>query len=582
MITHALRHYWRLMFSQAPLQYVVHVVIWLVGQVTLWVVPLYLFARVVAKLVVAEEVTFGLVVPELLALVVINVALELVAMRLLFYFEARLRSRVSLVAVQDYSAELLSKEIAFYDSARSGQLLSKAQSYASALDGIHRIVSFGLPLQVGSIVAAAAFLATESVVIALGFIVCPILLTLYISRIVRHLLEPEKIVVRERAAAFGYLGDGLANMRSVNSFMYRDQLQRNFHTKFDQSFRARIKAVDQRLIRVDTPLGIGVGSFVIFSMVLPFLVDRDPQATAQLLAFSSASALQLGRALWTLQAQLQNFLEHCGSLVESLETIEDNEEEPDELPDFVPTSGEVRLDNVSFAYKRSAERPVLESLSLSIADQESVGLVGFSGAGKSTLLSLLLGFERPTEGSIYFDGHNINKHSRRSLRSHIAYVPQDPSLLHLSVAENIALGARNYTINEVEDAARRANAFDFIQDLPDGIETVVGERGVHLSGGQRQRIALARALLKPDTKLLLLDEATSSLDSWSETLVQDTLQEMNGRLSLLVVAHRLSTVKGLDRIIVLDHGQVVEDGHHIDLVDNSGIYNRLWDKQTMT
>ena len=581
MITHALRHYWRLMFGQAPVQYVVHIVIWLVGQILLWVVPLYLFARVVAKLVVAENVSFALVVPELVTLVAINVVLELVAMRLLFYFEARLRSRVSLVAVADYSEELLSKQIGFYDSARSGQLLSKAQSYASALDGIHRIVSFGLPLQAGSIVAAAAFLATESLTMAVGFLMCPILLVIYISRIAKHLLEPEKVVVRERAAAFGYLGDGLANMRAVNSFMYRDRLQGNFHTKFDDSFTARIRAVDQRLLRVDVPLGFGVGAFVIFTMVLPFLVNKNPQETAQLLAFASAAALQLGRSLWNLQAQLQNFLEHCGSLVESLELIEGNEEEPDVLPDFTPSSGEVRLENVSFAYERSSEQRVLDSLSIRVADRESVGLVGFSGAGKSTLLALLLGFERPTQGRVLIDGYNINHHSRRSLRSHISYVPQDPSLMHLSVAENIALGAEGSSAAEIEEAARRANAYDFIQELPAGMETVVGERGVHLSGGQRQRIALARALLKPDTRVLLLDEATSSLDSWSETLVQDTLQELNGHLSLIVVAHRLSTVKGLDRILVLDQGQVVEDGSHNDLVDNAGIYTRLWAKQTL-
>ncbi len=582
MIVHALGHYWRLMFSLAPVQYVIHLVVWLVGQVILWVLPLYLFARVVAKLVVADEVTFGLVVPELIALLVINVVLEIVAMRLLFYYEARLRSRVSLVAVEQYSERLLSKEIAFYDSARAGQLLSKAQSYATALEGIHRIASFGLPLQIVSILAAAVLIATESIAMALGFLICPILLVLYISRIVKHLLEPEKIVVRERAAAFGFLGDGLANMRSVNSFMYRDRLQDNFHDRFNSSFDARIKAVDERIVRVDLPLGFGVGAFVTFTMVLPFMLDKSPEETAQLLAFASAAALQLGRALWTLQGQLQTFLEHCGSLVESLELIEGNEEEPDQLPDFTPTSGTVKLDNVSFAYRRASDQPVLKSLDLRIADQQSVGLVGFSGAGKSTLLSLLLGFERPTSGTVRFDGYDINEHSRRSLRSHIAYVPQDPSLMHLSVAENIALGTTGFSEKEIEDAARRANAFDFIQELPEGLDTVVGERGVHMSGGQRQRIALARALLKPATKLLLLDEATSSLDSWSETLVQDTLQELNGQLSLLVVAHRLSTVKGLDRIVVLDHGQVVEDGPHIDLIEEPGIYTRLWDKQTIT
>ena len=205
--------------------------------------------------------------------------------------------------------------------------------------------------------------------------------------------------------------------------------------------------------------------------------------------------------------------------------------------------------------------------------------MGTSGAGKTTLTKLLLRLSDIQEGRILIDGQNIAETTQQSLRRQIAYVPQEALLFHRTIAENIAYGRPDATMEQIREAARQANALEFIERLPQGFDTVTGERGVKLSGGQRQRIAIARALLA-DCPVLVLDEATSALDSESEQLVQDALATlMRGRTSI-VVAHRLSTVASLDRIVVLDGGKVAEDGPHAQLIEQGGEYANLWSRQT--
>ena len=209
----------------------------------------------------------------------------------------------------------------------------------------------------------------------------------------------------------------------------------------------------------------------------------------------------------------------------------------------------------------------------------TVGLVGVSGSGKTTLTKLLLRFADVDAGGIFIDGQDIRDVTQESLRNAIAYVPQESSLFHRSIFENIAYGKPDATRKEVERAAQLANADEFIRELPNGYDTLVGERGVKLSGGQRQRIAIARAILK-DAPILVLDEATSALDSESEALIQEALKNlMKGRTSI-VVAHRLSTIAGLDRIVVLDNGKIVEQGTHKELLDTGGAYAKLWSRQS--
>jgi len=222
---------------------------------------------------------------------------------------------------------------------------------------------------------------------------------------------------------------------------------------------------------------------------------------------------------------------------------------------------------------------LFSDFSLSINKNTKIGLVGVSGSGKSTLMKLLLRFYDVDSGRILISGHDIKRVTQQSLHENIAYVPQEPLLFHRTVLENIAYSKPQATLEQVRTAAKQANALEFIEKLPKGFETLVGERGVKLSGGQRQRIAIARAILK-DAPILILDEATSALDSESEKLIQDALEKlMKGRTSI-VIAHRLSTIATLDRVVVLDNGKIIEDGSHQVLLKEKGTYAKLWAHQS--
>ena len=240
------------------------------------------------------------------------------------------------------------------------------------------------------------------------------------------------------------------------------------------------------------------------------------------------------------------------------------------------SQGGIALEHVGVSY---GTRTVFNNLTLTVKGGERLGIVGSSGAGKTTLVSLLLRQQDVHEGLITIDGQNIRKVTLDSLRRAVATVPQEPLLFHRTLRENIAYGAPGATDEEVFEAARRAQAHEFIVEFPDGYDTLVGERGVKLSGGQRQRVAIARAILK-SAPVLVLDEATSSLDSESEAAIQTALHTLMENKTVIAIAHRLSTIKEMDRIIVLDGGRIVQDGSHDELLKEvSGIYAKLWNRQ---
>jgi ATP-binding cassette subfamily B protein len=245
-----------------------------------------------------------------------------------------------------------------------------------------------------------------------------------------------------------------------------------------------------------------------------------------------------------------------------------------------PIEGRVEFEHVSFRYASRPEAPVLEDVHLSVSPGQIVAFVGTSGAGKSTLVSLLLRFYEADEGRVLIDGRDTRTLDGRWLRRRIAFVAQDSVLLSTTIEENIRFGREDASFDEVGAAARTANAYEFISSFPQGFATLVGERGVQLSGGQRQRIAIARAVLK-DPRILVLDEATSALDAESEALVQQAVERVMKGRTTLVVAHRLSTVRAADRVVVLDRGRIVESGTHDSLKKSSGLYSQLVSRQIL-
>jgi ATP-binding cassette subfamily B protein len=278
-----------------------------------------------------------------------------------------------------------------------------------------------------------------------------------------------------------------------------------------------------------------------------------------------------------LGSQFNHFSEVWGQLSESLKDIvvaQDVRDVSGAMPLVLSHSG-LAFEDVSFKYEGTT---VFEHLSLSIPEGQKVGLIGRSGAGKTTLVKLILRHYDLAEGRIVVGGTDIATITKESLRSHIAVVPQEPALFHRSIHDNIAYARPNASREEVIEAAKLAQAHDFIQEVPGGYEALVGERGVKLSGGQRQRIAIARALLK-DAPVLLLDEATSALDSESEVLVQKALLKLMEGRTVIAIAHRLSTLRAMDRLIVFDAGKIIEDGTHDELLSKGGVYAELWNHQ---
>jgi len=278
-------------------------------------------------------------------------------------------------------------------------------------------------------------------------------------------------------------------------------------------------------------------------------------------------------------SQLQKTLGATQSVREILRSDgEDVELKPIVVQPQYALKGNVRFDHVAFSYPSRKDIVVLKNLSLDADNGEQVAIVGPSGAGKSTIASLLLHFYEPDSGTIYFDERPAREFPISELRRQIAFVPQDVMLFGGSIKENIAYGKPGATDEEIIAAAKNANAHEFVNNFPEQYDTIVGERGIKLSGGQRQRIAIARAILK-DPTILILDEATSSLDSESEQLVQEALENlMKGRTSF-VIAHRLSTIRNADKIVVIDKGVVSESGTHTGLMSLNGLYRKLNDMQ---
>jgi ATP-binding cassette subfamily B protein len=291
-------------------------------------------------------------------------------------------------------------------------------------------------------------------------------------------------------------------------------------------------------------------------------------------------ALNINRQLWEFNNITRTYNRVIGDAHEMTEILHKEYELVDHTNKKLRVSrGDVVFENVSFAHDKGEGEQVFTDFNLSIPAGQRVGVVGHSGSGKTTLTRVLLRFSDIDQGVISIDGQNIAQVTQASLHRSVAYVAQDPMLFHRSLRENIAYGNLDAHDDEIIDAAKKAHAWEFIQSLPHGLDTLVGERGVKLSGGQRQRIAIARAILK-NAPILVLDEATSALDSESEKLIQDALGKLMKDRTSIVIAHRLSTIAKLDRIIVLDNGRIVEDGSHAELLKRNGVYAKLWSHQS--
>lgn len=381
-----------------------------------------------------------------------------------------------------------------------------------------------------------------------------------------------------RSKLAGKIVDSLTNSMNVRLFA-RQGFERTYLTGFQNDEKGKHNRSLCFLEKMKTALSItsilGVGIGINWLMIYLWQMER---ITTGEVVFIFNTTWNITMMAWLAGLELPNLIQEIGVCRQALTVIQDNHDIAD-APDAKPikiTRGEITFENVTFHYTHN--RNIFEDKNIIIEAGSKVGLVGFSGSGKSTFVHLILRYFDVEEGCILIDNQDITKVTQNSLREQIALIPQDTSLFHRTLMENIRYGRLDATDEEVIEAAKKANCHEFIEKLPGKYQTVAGERGTSLSGGQRQRIAIARAILK-DAPIFILDEATSSLDSVTEKKIQEGLELLMDDHTCIVIAHRLSTLSNMDRILVFKEGKIVEDGTHNELLEADGHYALMWNMQ---
>ena len=375
----------------------------------------------------------------------------------------------------------------------------------------------------------------------------------------------------------GRMADVFGNILAIKIFSARSREMSSFGEIVKDASSKSTKSWNYflKIEIIQSILVVIVQSVVLYLMIDLWLKNKISTGTVVLI---QTYMIFIFDRLWNLSNALTRFMKHAADMKESIDLFEII---PDILDPQNPEvlnmkKGHLIFDDVCFKYKSGQD--VFENFNLDIKPGERIGIVGHSGAGKSTITNLILRFIDVTDGSITIDGQDIRHVTQDDLRSAISYVPQESILFHRTIRENIVYGKSDATDEEVIEVAKKAYAHEFIEKLPYGYDTFVGERGGKLSGGERQRVAIARAMIK-DAPILILDEATSSLDSISEQYIQQAFNKLMKGKTTIVIAHRLSTIQKMDRIIVLEDGEIIEQGTHQELLKKSGQYANLWNHQ---
>ncbi|NBP71642.1 MAG: ABC transporter ATP-binding protein/permease [Alphaproteobacteria bacterium] len=558
-------------------------------RVVLSVVVLFLTAILNALLPVLFALAIDRLTPKDASLIVVAPVALLLAYGFIFWFsrslnelrwilfgplEQRVRRRLGL-AVFDHLHTL---SLRYHLSRRTG-MLSRIQERGleATAELLFNLVFVIAPLVTEIVIITAVVLGRFDAHYAL---IMAATLSLFLSAVIfgsEMLRRYQRPAVIKAAEAHGKAIDSLLNYETVKYFGNENYVSRRYDSELSEAERLTVRSLIFRsLLGVAqmTVLGIGAGAIV----VLGGMDVASGAMTVGAFVLINTYLLQLVRPLERL-GNLYRSIKQALIDLEQMVRIFDEKPEVTDAENAVPLPdgpGAIRFENVSFAY--DPRRPILKNVSFDLEPGHKLALVGPSGGGKTTLGRLLFRFYDPVEGRVEIDGHDIRNHTQDSVRAAVGVVPQDTVLFNEAIGENIQFGRPDASREEVENAAKLAQIEGFIESLPDGFNTVVGERGLKLSGGEKQRVAIARAVLK-HPRIFLFDEATSALDSHTEQAIQNSLTEVSRGSTTVVIAHRLSTVVDADQILFIEAGEIVERGSHLQLLAKKGHYADLWEKQ---